>query len=602
MVLRNLIVGYIMKDKTDSIKLPKDLTTLLLKLTIPEGSSDNLIGRRAWGLKKRSGNHEIAFPVPDEQAVFVSCLQSMPDIAANVPFLQHSMKADLEGEWEALVKNKECLASRSSGIAWVSCVDMTNHRAAAKLLLLALICCVVEAPYLASEIMRLPALLKLQNVSSIAEKHSDRGLLDLLLLIAVHCGDAAVCTQLISDGASPNALGLCLTERDGSLSAMTVLQISLGSCKLTDYKIGPDIIMTLLKAGADPNICGEHQYTPQSRSVCCSMSPIYLASRYSSYILQALLDAGTCKPEDAFFTSMLCEIGDANILSQLLPEMVSPKGRGEHTLSNLFICPLQAVLARGEQGIALKLLEYVESPLGISVTALAEIFKKHYNKLGYRDTSIFYTPLTYAILSDFPDVVDKLLEKGANLNESYLDYLSREDRRLLIPRGYDLTFLSYLERISKSPLQAAVYEKNLRAVKFLLRAGADPNHRHVFDFSMLALAMWHQDQTITELLRRHGAVSFWTDLLQYNEWATSGHGYDYYRRWVQVEPMEEPHTSVKATRALYEKIQLYYGHGVVISFSHSLPIPEQFLGDFEQLIHQWRLLDDIISLSKSDST
>lgn len=210
------------------------------------------------------------------------------------------------------------------------------------------------------------------------------------------------------------------------------------------------------------------------------------------------------------------------MLSILLERGVSPKGTSPFALESGFFCPLQAALAHAKRDIALMLLEHVDGALGCSPERFLEI----QNVCDDADVSdlwtfSFRTPFTCAVLAHMFDIADELLKRGANPNKSYLDHLSiRMHQHLDVywtgePEDWD----EYMYFNSVSPLQTAVYRGNTSAVEFCLKAGSVPNYPNPVGFSSLALALYAENEHITELLLERGAYLSLEDLYLFVKFA-----------------------------------------------------------------------------------
>lgn len=342
-------------------------------------------------------------------------------------------------------------------------------------------------------------------------------LLETLLFTAVSLRDTKCCERLMATNVNLNAVK---TPPRLDSMASTALQLSLrGSlAEVHSSKHPPeqDIAIILLRAGADPSLCGRHGRAQPNASVCCEQLPFWLALEQPQFILRALLDAGASIPKDMGLARAIDVIKDPAVLSILLETGVFHEGSSHFTPQSRYCSLLQAVLHRGGRHKAVsRLVDHVGNASGCSAGRVQEIQTVLRNvKILDGCPREFRSPLTFAILRHLFDVADDLLKKGASANVSYLDNLSVDllQQFDVAATWEDIGLGSFYYLSSSAPLQAAVLEENIPAVRFCLNAGADPNYPYAAGLSALAIAMYARHETIVGLLLDHNAYVFLEDL------------------------------------------------------------------------------------------
>ncbi|WP_303673607.1 ankyrin repeat domain-containing protein [Vampirovibrio chlorellavorus] len=121
-------------------------------------------------------------------------------------------------------------------------------------------------------------------------------------------------------------------------------------------------------------------------------------------------------------------------------------------------------------------------------------------------------PLAYAVVVNQPEIVDILLQKGANPNQANYDGLTP------LAQACGLESLSILEKLlaakadpnrvdldGDTPLLIATARGNHKMVEALLKAKANPNHWNDFGMGPLGFAMIQQNESLARLLLEHGA-------------------------------------------------------------------------------------------------
>lgn len=531
-ILRNLITRFIMNDKDNQLRkiLPEQLIGLILGLSYSDDLSDQLVSCHTWGLKRRSTDLPVISLSQNEKTVFTSCISSISNNSTRKCSFRACELSDLQTQWLAVLQeNKIGLTPKECISIWL---DTDEHIGqdeylATNILMFCLILCLSTGSCLRSGVMKATETSRLLSVPSLMQRPQSIILLQTLLLTMAGQGVSPLCAQLIASGVEPNAVRPHPVLFGGGQIPLTALQMSLGVGPFANFRFEPEVVLRLLKADADPNICGSHGQNQPGRLICCTMLPIYLALKHPLPTFQALIDAGAYVPEGINLTTAIQEITDAEVLSALLPDRdktlsVSSEGGSGRFWYESYLCPLQAVVSLGRQEIALKLLEKlvakrleksseqvldpIEPSLGCSLTRLAQALAGRGGSSAWNSTdrSIFRTPLTYAILNDLPEVAGVLLANEAHISKSYFDHLLWNHP--LRQKGLHFSSLShYLHHTSASPLQAAVWDENISAIQFALDTGADPNYSFSIGVSPLALARWRNNQTIACLLRRYHA-------------------------------------------------------------------------------------------------
>ncbi|OQY01404.1 MAG: hypothetical protein B6I20_07745 [Bacteroidetes bacterium 4572_117] len=147
-----------------------------------------------------------------------------------------------------------------------------------------------------------------------------------------------------------------------------------------------------------------------------------------------------------------------------------------------------------------------------NIKALEKLISLGADKSGRCRSGFSETPLLMAIHVKNAEIVDYLLKKGVNPNEtewtdkSALFNAAETDNdviiNLLVDAGAKLEYSKYF---GKTPLMQAVSRKKYIAVKTLLNRGANVNFKNKYDETPLVLAIKENDYPIIELLVKNGA-------------------------------------------------------------------------------------------------
>ncbi len=121
-------------------------------------------------------------------------------------------------------------------------------------------------------------------------------------------------------------------------------------------------------------------------------------------------------------------------------------------------------------------------------------------------------PLAYAVVVNQPAIVDMLLKRGANPNQSNYDGLTP------LAQACGLESLSLVQKLlaakadpnladldGDTPLLIATARGNHQLVKALLNANANPNHWNDFGIGPLGFAILQRNGNLARLLLDHGA-------------------------------------------------------------------------------------------------
>lgn len=522
-MLCEIITRCVIKDEDNllSMRMPRGLIALILMIFNNEGTSDQLVNHSTWGLKKRSGGALITLPAAKEQSPFVSCIQSISHECTDTTFPEDTNSDEVGCRWATYLKDEvfshvqlHKIWCRTLPVAPES-LKMMGYFAVTEILMVTLFYCIVLAPDLTLHTLTLSEVVDFSNLPLSGPNILCSELLEILLFTAASQGETEFCEQSMATYVNLDAIRPCSLSVLPEYVNSTALQISLAIDDDSDPEANHEVIMVLLKAGADPNLCGNHGRAQPCDPVCCEQLPFYLALRHSSTILRALLDTGACVPKNLDLTITFHRIADPEVLSVLLEKGVSPEGASCFNTQSWYFCPLQAALDHQNRQAALKLLERVENSLGCSVGNSQEIQDVCNADSLCNQARVdrdFRTPFTHAVLHHFFDIARELLKKGADRNKSYLDYMWSNLSQWCEIRS-DLSAVDkFIFKTSGRPLQAAIWKDDFDAVQFLLTAGADPNFSGPCEMSALATAMWRWNQAIINLLREYEALIHLRDL------------------------------------------------------------------------------------------
>ncbi len=133
------------------------------------------------------------------------------------------------------------------------------------------------------------------------------------------------------------------------------------------------------------------------------------------------------------------------------------------------------------------------------------------NVKNYNDASCACTPITYAATYGHTDIVETLINAGANPNsEEYswsaltgsLAHQHFDIAKRLIKAGANV---NSVDEEGVTPLMSAVYQGNIEIVKDLINAGANVNAKDEYGNTALNIAQKNNNTEMVELLKSYGA-------------------------------------------------------------------------------------------------
>lgn len=122
-----------------------------------------------------------------------------------------------------------------------------------------------------------------------------------------------------------------------------------------------------------------------------------------------------------------------------------------------------------------------------------------------------YTPLAKAIMYDKEDLVDKLLEAGANINQPIFpgynpstnlrnSNMPKHNHEDLFEKVKSKNLYNFM-----TPIEIAIKYKKYKMLKKLIERGANINHENDLCITPLLCAIWLNDKKAMHILLEHGA-------------------------------------------------------------------------------------------------
>ncbi len=333
--------------------------------------------------------------------------------------------------------------------------------------------------------------------------------LDNHLFSALISGDVAAVSDLLKQGANPNAKALGLTflhyaveKKDWEIIRLLLMYGAdpngsdhYETFPLHDAVIKGDLrmVLLLLLAGANPNVKDSHGITPLH----------YAVWKGNRKVVRTLLNYGAdpkiaSKPNHLTPLHYAVAYKHAKIAQDLLKYGANPNERDKYGMTPLHyaaktrnVATVQALLKRGADPNVQD--KYQMTPLHYALLQKDRTEKEEQKSACFKVVRLLLKygadankcngfalpPLYYAIEGNYVDVVKVLLEHGADS--------------------------SVYTAIGCSPLHHAVMKKDEEIVRYLLEYGANPNVKDKNKITPLFYAVSEQQEKITFLLLKHGA-------------------------------------------------------------------------------------------------
>jgi ankyrin repeat protein len=275
-----------------------------------------------------------------------------------------------------------------------------------------------------------------------------------------------------------------------------------------------DMVLQLLKNGADPNAKNTYSYTP-----------LHIATRYEhSEIIKALIESGA-DPNAKNSNSdtplhIAIEHEHSEIIKALIESGADPNAKNSNSDTPLHIAiehelldVIKVLLDMGADINAKNI--YSDTPLHIAIEhELLDVIKVLLD-MGAdinAKNSNYNTPLHIAIEHELLDVIAILLERGADVNAKNSNYntplhIAIEHELLdviaiLLERGADVNTKN---PYSDTPLYIAIEHELLDVIAILLERGADVNAKKFNSDTPLHIAIQHELLDVIAILLERGA-------------------------------------------------------------------------------------------------
>ena len=139
---------------------------------------------------------------------------------------------------------------------------------------------------------------------------------------------------------------------------------------------------------------------------------------------------------------------------------------------------------------------------------IARILLKHGANLSASSLPFGESALHIAAIYNNPEFIDFMISNGVDVDIKTLEVKQTENHKKLFNTSY---FEPFISSSGKTPLMLASGEGQVKAIKALLKLGADPNKKDSLGFTPLHYAagnFWEERLDIVKLLINHDANSF----------------------------------------------------------------------------------------------